>query len=132
MSVPDSALHEKIEGFNAGHPRLKIRCQESQSPRGLVLAATGNLDADSSADFQLLAIDSLSEAKRIGGLIIDLEGVSYLSSLGVGALSALLVSTRNHQIDLHLSRLQEGPRSVLEVLGFLAFFDCIDGYEISP
>jgi len=56
-------------------------------------------------------------------LIVDMNGVSYISSTGIGALTNVMVKAKKREIALMLRSIQPKVRSVFELLGVLSFFE---------
>ena len=52
-------------------------------------------------------------------LVLDMSGVSFLDSAGVGALVSLFVSRRNHGKTLALAALTQQGNAVMQVSGLL-------------
>jgi len=126
MSSVDEALLRGFEAFSARFPDTRLAAWISAEPEALVIAVDGNLDTNDSAAFQTLLMDALGSAKTAGGLVIELSALKYLSSTGVGALTAMLAETQRHGIPMWLCRLPARGRMVLDVLGFTAFFSSIE------
>lgn len=123
-------LHSKLAKFEIGHPGTSLAGVSSAKPRALVIRVTGILDTNNSTAFQAIVGECLGVAKSRGGLIIDLAGLTYASSAGIGALTTLLIETQRHGIALHLCRIPHNVGAVLDVLGFSSFFDQVDSYEV--
>ena len=56
-------------------------------------------------------------------IIVDLEHVNYISSTGVGALAAAMISARKRDLPFKLRNIQPKVRSVFELLGLMKFFE---------
>lgn len=125
MLQPKS-IAEGIGRLAAKNEGLSLAVDESERPRGLVLRIDGRLDSNNSGDFREFASEVLREAHAFGGLVIDLSKVGYISSTGVGALTFLLADAKRHEIPFYLQGMSEHTKSVFDVLGFTAFFSCVD------
>lgn len=128
MGEPKS-LELRLSEFNARHPSTKLTLSYSSEPPALVVSVGGDLDTQCSGDFQDTLTEVLEVARPRGGLILDLAGLQYISSTGVGALTALLIASQRTRTLFQLCRVSEQARSILEVLGFSSFFPMIDGYR---
>jgi anti-anti-sigma factor len=124
----EESLDRRLAGFAASSSETRLSRAWSSSPRSLVLVVEGTLDTFNSELFRKTVIASLGDAKARGGLILDLAGVSYASSTGIGALTAILVEAERHQIPLRLCHVPTNIQKILDVLGFTSFFSCIAGY----
>jgi anti-sigma B factor antagonist len=125
------ALDEKaaLASFSARFPRTGCRLLESLEPRALVLTFEGSLDGSNSQAFHDLLLTLFPDAKGKGGLIIDLAGLDYISSTGVGALTTILAEAQGHRLALMLCGLPEHAKSIFDLLGFTLFFDMIPSYK---
>jgi anti-anti-sigma factor len=59
-------------------------------------------------------------------LILDLYDVHYIASMGVGLLTTCLLQASKNDLKLALQHITPSVRSVLQLLGFLSFFDVIE------
>jgi len=131
MSADGNAddIGRRLAFFGAVHPGTALSSRSSRKPPGLVIRVSGMLDTANSPAFQNAVSECLGDAKARGGLILDLEGLSYASSTGVGALTALLIEAQRHRIAFYLSRVPHNVSVILDLLGFSAFFERVDRYE---
>jgi anti-sigma B factor antagonist len=102
---------------------------DSANPAGLVLALTGDLDTDSSGEFQSFVLETLQQMVSPTTLILDLSALSYISSTGVGSLTAILSEARKRRIGLSICGIPKHIWNIIDLLGFAAFFTFIDSYE---
>lgn len=93
----------------------------------LVIGLKGYLDTQTSPAFLrkvLLAID--------GGyrrLVLDCPGLEYVSSTGIGSLSAILKKVRALNGDLVILNCHPKPLATVEMMGFSQFFAFVDSLE---
>ena len=85
-----------------------------------VLALEGRLDTDTSADLEL-AVQDLLQAGDRRFVVIDLQGVGYVSSAGLRVLLALAKSLEGKG-RLRLCALNQTVRQVFDVAGFTQLF----------
>lgn len=86
-------------------------------PHGAVAVVGGSMEFQVSHDLQQLlslVIDGLETGKR---LEVDLSGVGYICSMGVGALINTMVAARARGVSVEFSHAQPGVVAVLELLG---------------
>jgi anti-sigma B factor antagonist len=119
----------------AGSPRLKasrlsLVLDDCADPGGLVVILTGDLDTDSSGEFQAFVLEALPEMEPLSTLVLDLSALSYISSTGVGSLTAILTETKKRRIRLSLCGIPKHIWNIIDLLGFTAFFSFIDSYEV--
>lgn len=112
--------------------RLSLALADSIKPTGLVLILAGDLDTDSSSEFLTFVLESLSVMKPPTTLILDLSALKYISSTGVGSLTAILSETRRKGIGLSIYSIPKHIWNIIDLLGFSAFFSFIDSYEVGP
>lgn len=98
---------------------------QSKPHYGVVVNVCGSVDSTTSESLRRDLIAYLPEAKRSGGLVVDLSEVAYASSTGVGALVLVLSEAKKNQIPLYLQGLGGQLRSVMEILGFISFFELL-------
>src|SRR5215510_5630595 len=86
--------------------------QEPSSNGALIARLTGKLSLETVNGF-------LQQTRPISAekLVLDMSGVSYLDSAGVGALVQLFVHRRNHSLKLALAALTTQGAAVLQVAG---------------
>jgi anti-sigma B factor antagonist len=131
MSTRDR-LQLKAESFNAKATRLSIVLADCCEPVGLALLVKGDLDTDSSGHFQTFVFEVLAELQPGSTLILDLAALNYLSSTGVGSLTAILSNAKKRKIGLAISSIPKRIWNIIDLLGFTAFFTFIDSYEVRP
>lgn len=86
----------------------------------------GALDLDSSRRLQNLLTWIVSNQPGHTCLIVNLAGVDYISSTGVGALSIALTEARKRDTSFKLRSLQPKVRSVFSLLGLMEYFQEAD------
>jgi anti-anti-sigma factor len=115
---------EAIRAFSAKNPRAAAELREDSI--GLVVTLSGSLELESSYELQSLlsrVVESVEPGKR---LAIDLSGVAYISSTGVGALTATLISARKRGVGIVFRRIPPKVSSILDILGISTFFPIED------
>jgi anti-sigma B factor antagonist len=93
---------------------VSLDVQSRQTEQGVtVLAPSGRLDVAGAPALK----DAVSEAVKGGQprLVIDLEGVSFVDSTGLGSVIAALKMVRGSKGDLRLAAPNQQVRVVLEL-----------------
>src|SRR6202022_3084803 len=93
---------------------VRLDVESRQTDSGVpVLAPTGRLDVAGAPALK----DAVSEAMKNGKprLVIDMEGVSFVDSSGLGSVVAALKQVRTSQGDLRLAAPNQQVRVVLEL-----------------
>ncbi len=93
---------------------MSLEVQTRQVDNGVtVVAPTGRLDVAGAPALK----DAISEAVKNGQprVVLDLEGVSFVDSTGLGSVIAALKQIRSSQGDLRLAAPNQQVRVVLEL-----------------
>jgi anti-sigma B factor antagonist len=93
---------------------MSLEVQTRQVDSGVtVVAPTGRLDVAGAPALK----DAISEALKNGQprVVLDLEGVSFVDSTGLGSVIAALKQIRSSQGDLRLAAPNQQVRVVLEL-----------------
>ncbi len=94
----------------------------AQNGRECQVLLSGRITIDSSPDLRLLLLERL----RVEGcqvLTVDFCDVAYVDTSGLAMLVEILNAARHQGTILHLSRLRERPRYLLETTRLLHLFD---------
>lgn len=109
------------EGGQSVKP-FSIECLEPAAgpPQVIEVRITGFLDAHTVVSFEKTMEDLLE--RQYNRVIMDLGGLHYISSAGIGALMVLLQQLRRRQGDMVI--LQPSPKvhKILDLLGFTKIF----------
>lgn len=106
--------------------RMEVR--ERRAGGATVLELDGRLVIGDGADRLRDRIDSLIQRGQTE-VILDLHGVTYIDSSGIGAITAKYLSLRRRGGDLKLVRLSGRCRRVLGITGLLAVFKPFDSED---
>jgi len=112
---------QTVDRFFKKNSSMAVTLMEDTS--GVVLRLKGSLDMQTSTALQellLYVIDTMAGHLR---LLVDLHDVNYVPSSGVGALTIALTMARKRSISLQLGGIQPKVKSVIELLGFMSFFE---------
>jgi anti-sigma B factor antagonist len=95
----------------------------------LVLDIDGKLTIESGS----AAHDAIAQALQAGEkkILLDLEGVNFLDSSGVGDLMAAYASAKNRGAALKLLKLAPRVGEVLKVTQLIGFFEIFDDEKIA-
>jgi anti-sigma B factor antagonist len=67
--------------------------------------------------------------QKVNKIIIDINGVSWLNSMGIGALMRCLTTIRNAEGDLRLARMSEKARSVFVISQLISIYKIYETVE---
>jgi anti-anti-sigma factor len=126
MSAGSEAMARAMEDFRRKHANCELSFRESERPRGLEIAVRGELDSNDAHDFQEITRIALAEAKDRGGLVVELSGLTYISSMGIGVLVSTLTESRIDAIPLYLANLSDNVKEIMSLLGFLSLFELVE------
>ena len=115
------SLASLIERHNESHPRARV--EASASIGEIRLSLTGELEMKVSSDLGPLLEAALLECPARGRLILDLSGVGYISSTGVGLLATTMVAAEGRSITFVLLDIPARVRVIMDTLGLLTFFN---------
>ena len=104
--------------------RLDIERESGTNGDLLITHLNGKLSLETVNNFI-----STMRAELAARLVIDMSGVSFLDSAGVGALVSLFVSRRNHGKTLALAGLTQQGNAVMQVSGFLKLLPVFPSVE---
>ena len=79
----------------------------------VVMRPAGRLDASVSAAFRQRVAETVGS--RSNRIVVDLQGVTFLDSSGLGALISALKTARQHAGDLRIAAPNEQARVILEL-----------------
>ncbi len=91
-----------------------IEVKETQLDGVFKLSVSGEVDASSSIHLDNALSKALEAHQRI---IVDLSGLEYISSAGLGVFISYLEEIRNNDIQLVLFGLKEKVVQVFQILG---------------
>ncbi len=98
---------------------LGLEVDESRSPY-TILAVKGEVDVYSAPRLREKLVELVSEGHR--QIVVDLEGVDFLDSTGLGVLVGGLKRLRSHDGDLSLVCTQARILKVFEITGLTSVF----------
>jgi anti-sigma B factor antagonist len=98
---------------------LGFKVDDSRTP-WTILTITGEIDVYSAPRLREKLVDLVSQGHR--QIIVDLEGVDFLDSTGLGVLVGGLKRLRSHEGDLMLVCSQSRILKVFEITGLTTVF----------
>jgi anti-anti-sigma factor len=121
--------NEIVPGFDEEKDEsLKIRLQKVDGADGvLVLYLNGYIDTYNSNFFQKRVNRAIESG--FTKLIFQCNGLTYVSSTGIGSFTAFLKAVKPRSGDLVLLEIQPKVYEVFQLLGFSQFFNIKDNLE---
>ena len=108
-----------VSVFSERNPRARAIAREDR--RGLVVAVSGHLELQASYELQNLLTQLIDATQSGNRVAIDLAEVKYISSTGVGALTAALIEADRKGVAIVFQNVSPAVLSVLDVLGLTSF-----------
>jgi anti-sigma B factor antagonist len=105
---------------------LGLEVDETHAPY-TVLAVTGEVDVYTAPRLREKLVELVSQDKL--QVIVDLEGVDFLDSTGLGVLVGGLKRLRSHDGDLGLVCSQPRVLKVFEITGLTKVFEIYDSLD---
>lgn len=102
---------------------LGLEVDESHSPY-TVLAVKGEVDVYTAPRLREKLVELASQGRH--RIVVDLEGVDFLDSTGLGVLVGGLKRLRSHEGDLELVCTQNRILKVFEITGLTKVFSIYD------
>ena len=121
-------MSSHIEELNSSNKQITIKKDYHKGDKNLVLLFVGSIDTYNSNDVSKAILGSIEEeAPKI--LILDLGGVNYVASTGIGSITLVLKKCREKDIHLYLVNINDKVFEVFNLLGFTSFFTIVDSYD---
>ena len=107
---------------------MAIDIQQEEVNGTRILALTGRLDTETSADVELTLQDLLAAGER--NFLIDMSGIGYVSSAGLRVLLATAKQLEGGKGSLRLCSLNASVKQVFDVAGFSKLFSIFPSREV--
>ena len=85
-----------------------------------IVTVSGRIDGTTSKDLETILNELIDQ--NLSEIVLDLEGVVYISSVGLRVLLSALKKVRPKKGDVKLVSLQPFVREVFEITGFTKLF----------
>jgi anti-sigma B factor antagonist len=93
-------------------PAQELKLETEKKPDAVVVRCTGRIVSSTSPHLQDTVRPLIAENKRV---VLDLTGVSYLDSSGLGSIVGLWVNSKKNHCDLKLIRLNDRIKELLRI-----------------
>lgn len=93
----------------------------------LVIAPQGELDVSNSPELKELIEAEIENGRR--NMVIDLKGVEYMDSSGLGVLVTGLKAMRRHRGSLKLAQVTGSVQKIFQLTRLSRFFEIYDTVE---
>ncbi len=102
-------------------PRFAVEERSEAHARIAILALSGQLDAHTAPEFERF-LETVVRDEGKHQLVLDFNGLEYISSAGLGVLMGLIEEVRAAGGDMKLASLPDKIYHVLDLLGFPMVF----------
>lgn len=92
----------------------------------LRLSVTGSLNTENSTEFRRRLIAVSASKPRLERVLMNLDGLSYASSMGIGSMVEFMTELRGKKAALDFVNVPPQVRSVMDLLGFSPFLSFIE------
>ena len=101
---------------------MEVQIERPDAGDGVVVAVHGELDVEGAPSLRLALVEAIGEgpAPRV---VVDLEGVDFIDSAGLGVLVGGLKRARSHDGDLVVVATGRSVTRVLELTGLTRVFE---------
>ncbi|MFP4325128.1 MAG: STAS domain-containing protein [Desulfonatronovibrio sp.] len=99
----------------------------SRKDKALIITAAGRLDTTTASDFESKCLEIISPDDK--NIIIDLQGVEYISSAGLRSILSVGKKIRSDGGNLAFCNLKGMVQEVFEISGFSSIFTIHDTME---
>ena len=104
-----------------------MECRKEIKDGVIVLVVSGAIDHESAAAFEQAVIPSLDEAETAGtGVVFDLAGVDYMSSVGLRVLMLAAKAAKQKSISVVVAGLQATLAEIFQISRFDKIFTIYD------
>ena len=93
----------------------------------VVLKPSGRIDQNTSEEFQSALLASLAEAPN--GLVLDMRGVGFISSMGLRALMTAVRKAKSDNVKIALSGLTPTVKEVFSISRFTTVIPCLEDLD---
>lgn len=93
-------------------PNSELKVETEATSEATLLRCTGKMTITSSSALQAKVREVMPQTKR---LVLDLAGVTYLDSFGLGALVGVYLSARGQQCELRLINVSQQVKELLKI-----------------
>jgi anti-sigma B factor antagonist len=97
-----------------------LKIQVNKTDEATTVVCTGRLTMGAAANFKTHIKGLLRESKRV---VVDLSGVTYMDSSGLGAIVGVYVASKTAQSELKLINFNQQIRQLFGLTNLLSLFE---------
>lgn len=117
-----------LNRLNENQEGLAVQCSMNDQfdPPAAVVSLKGYLDHSNSIEFADAVMDFFGSDWEDHPFILDLSGLQYISSSGIGTFTTIRVQADHKNSPFYLLKMDTKVRGVFDQLGFSDFFNIIE------
>ena len=104
-----------------------MELMQEKKGKATIFTLSGRLDTNSAPAIEEQIVDSIKQGNHY--IILDCEKLEYISSAGVRALVHLYRRLDKLHGHLFLSGVRQSVENILQITGFLPFFNLVDSVD---
>lgn len=112
---------DALERVTGGMKHFGARARDAGDPGGLLIQLEGYFDGDAAMAVTAVIVSLIEQWDGYPQVIFDVGKVSYISSLGIGALASARTAALRRGLHFSLDNPQPAVLHVLELLGMTTY-----------
>jgi len=92
-----------------------------------VLEVNGYIDAHTAPQLEGAISDLIAKSKY--RIVVDFDGLKYISSAGLGVFMAFIEEVRSNEGDIKLAAMQPNVFNIFDLLGFPLLYEITDSVD---
>ena len=101
-------------------PASQLKLQVSKDGDTTTVTCTGRLTLGAATNFKTHVKQLVKESKKV---VVDLSGVTYMDSSGLGAVVGIYVASKTNKCDLQLVKFNQQVRQLFAFTNLLTLFE---------
>ncbi len=108
-------------------PASSLKLQVSKEGDSATVTCTGRLTLGAAANFKSHVKPLVKESRHV---VVDLSGVTYMDSSGLGAIVGIYVNARSNKCDLKLINFNQQIRQLFAFTNLLSLFEAAGQHNV--
>ena len=105
---------------------LAMKCTESERKGVTIFTLEGDINLFDAPTLRTTLTNKLSKGRKV---IIEMQGVEYIDSSGIGALISVVTGAKKQDAKVKLANVSDSARKVFEYTRLIGLFDLEDSIE---
>ena len=103
-----------------------MKCTESERKGVVIFTLEGDINLFDAPTIRTTLMNKITKGRKI---IIEMQGVEYLDSSGIGALISVTSAAKKQEAKVKLANISDSTRQVFEYTKLIGLFDLEDSVE---